>query len=221
MTVGEMRRRGPLRPVLSFALLAALVSAVLTLAGCASSSPHPTAAAGATAPGTATVAFHPYTSTGRLTVPADQVVRGQCWTTSIAAPGADAYRCFQGNKILDPCFAPAGSRAPSANGAPVELACIAAPWSRALILRVNGKLPASANADVPARPWAIQLRDGVRCVASTGTVPAVAGVNLTYHCTDGGNAALAGTSGAMVAAQYAAPGATTLRSTAVTTVWNA
>jgi hypothetical protein len=210
MTVGEKRRRGPLRTVLGFGLLAA----VLVLAGCASH-PSPAATAGATAPGTATVAVHPFTAAGHVAVPVGQVVHGQCWTTSIAAPGADAYRCFQGNKILDPCFAPAGP------GTPAELACLETPWSRALMLRVNGKLPAPSTGEVPARPWAIQLQDGLRCVASTGTVPAVAGVNLTYHCTDGGNAALAGTSGAMLAAKYAPADATALTTVTVTTVWNA
>jgi hypothetical protein len=72
-----------------------------------------------------------------------------------------------------------------------------------------------------SRPWAFQLANGVRCVASTGTVPAVAGVNLAYHCADGADAALGSVSGGRLTAQYATPGATRLAQLTVTTVWDA
>jgi hypothetical protein len=61
----------------------------------------------------------------------------------------------------------------------------------------------------------------VRCVASTGTVPAVGGVNLPYHCTDGGDAAVDQPAGTALAAQYAAPRATALTPMRVTTIWAA
>jgi hypothetical protein len=208
MTVGERGTRGSFRSVLGLVLLMALL-----LAGCASKA-KPKATAGASAPGTATIDFHPYDRSGQLAVRVADVVRGQCWTTSIAAPNARAYRCFQGNKILDPCFAPVH------RATPVQLACMQAPWSRALMLQVNGSLPAPTNG-LPSRPWALQLGNGTRCVASTGTVPEVAGVNLAYHCIDGGNAALGGPGGGMLTAQYAAAGAQTLTSMTVSTVWNA
>ena len=221
MSVGDVRRRGSHEPILRILLLV-LLPITVALAGCAASSRHgPRAAAtpsgrvGAAAPGTSTVMFHPYTADGRLAVASDGVVHGQCWTTSIAAPGATAYRCFQGNKILDPCFAPA-SRA-----VPLQLACLATPWSRALLLQVNGNLPTPDRTGAAGRPWAIQLSSGVRCVASTGTVPAVAGVNLTYHCADGGNAAISDTGGPSLTARYASAAARTLASLTVTTVWDA
>jgi hypothetical protein len=208
MSVGRAGSRGPARAVLCFALLA-LVAA---LAACASKS-KPKATPAAPAPGTTTVAFSAYTPAGALAVKVQDVVRGQCWTASIAAPAADAYRCFQGNKILDPCFAP------KHRSSPVQLACVDAPWDRAVMLQVTGRLPAPAPHSA-ARPWAIELANGVRCIASTGTVPAVGGVNLGFHCADGGDAALSGVQGSMLAARYAAAGATTLTTTGVRTIWN-
>ena len=34
------------------------------------------------------------------------VVEGSCWTGSVAALRADAWRCMVGNAIYDPCFGP-------------------------------------------------------------------------------------------------------------------
>jgi hypothetical protein len=209
MTVGERSGGGSVRSVLGLVLLSALL-----LAGCASKG-EPTATAGATAPGTATIKVQPFDRSGQLSVQVAGTVRGQCWTTSIAAPNARAYRCFQGNKILDPCFAPAHVQAP------VQLACLPDPWSRAVMLRVNGKLPVPSTGNLPTRPWAFALSNGTRCVASTGTVPEVAGTNLAYHCADGGNAALGGPDGDTLTAQYAGRADTSLTSMTVTTVWNA
>jgi hypothetical protein len=213
MDVGLTGRRGSARQILPFAVLVA--TATLILAGCASKS-QPRATAGATAAGTATVAVHVYTSSGKVAVPVTASVRGQCWTTSIAAPVPNAYRCFQGDKILDPCFAPAHS------AAPVEVICLATPWARGVRLRVSGHLPEStAGGVVASRPWAFQLHNGVRCVASTGTVPAVAGENLGYHCANGGDAAIRTDVVDVVTADYAAAGAHTLRTMTVTTMWRA
>jgi hypothetical protein len=189
-----------------------MAAVALVLAGCASKAkPHATAAAGA--PGPTNVTFRAFTSTGSLTVPIADVVRGECWTTSIAAPVAGAYRCFQGNKILDPCFAPAHP------ATPLQVACVATPWSRALMLTVTGTLPKPAAGDTTTRPWAFQLNSGVRCVASTGMVPSVRGVNLGYHCADGGNATLAADGSST--ASYATAAGTTLQTMAVTTIWRA
>jgi hypothetical protein len=212
MNVGDREARGPVHPILG--LLVPITLLLLVVSGCASKA-QPQATAAASAPGTASVTFHAFTRSGELSVPVGDVVRGQCWTTSIAAPVAGAYRCFQGDKILDPCFAPAHRTTP------VELACMADPWSRALMLQVSGALPEPGAAGTPTRPWAFQLSNSVRCVASTGTVPEVGGVNLGYHCTDGGDAALIPTGGSLVSAHYAAPGATTLTTMTVTTIWHA
>lgn len=194
-----------------------LIAAALVLAGCAAQSKKAQQPVGATVPpGTATVTFRPYTPQGKIAARVEHVARGECWTTSIAAPVPGAYRCFEGNKILDPCFAPAHVTTP------LTLACLAAPWSPAVELRVVGALPkpAAPNPD-GTRPWAFLLASGVRCVASTGTVPEVQNVNLAYSCTDGGNAALAAAPGPYLTADHAAPSAQTLQRVRVTTVWHA
>lgn len=191
----------------------------LVLTGCASHQPahHQQASthlAGAPAPpsGTVTRTFQAYDAAGNLAVKVSDVATGNCWTTSVAAPVAGAYRCFAGNQILDPCFAPPKTAAPT------QIACVANPWSDAVVLTLTSSLPKG----IPAggkRPWAIELSNGARCVSSTGTVPAIDGVNLDYHCTNGADAALADPAAATVTAQYALPPATTLQPVTVTTMW--
>jgi hypothetical protein len=198
------------RVVGCFALLC-----VVLLAGCATKRPAPAKPAGGASglPVTTIVSFHPYDRAGRLSVKVGDVGRGECWTTSIADPVAGAYRCFEGNQILDPCFAPATTTVP------IELACLAAPWSDAVKLRVSGPLPTSGPGTSTTRPWALQLKSGVRCVASTGTVPSVHGVSLGYRCADGGDAAIQSSTSDPVTADYAAPRSTTLETVSVATIW--
>lgn len=206
----------------SSALLTLLLAVLL--AGCASShgqtDHRSTSSVRHVAPSvqhrTVTKAFHAYNSVGQLAVPVAHATSGNCWTSSIAAPVAGAYRCFAGEQILDPCFAPPSVAAPS------QLACFAAPWSRAVELTLTTALPNSTPSVDGGRPWAVQLSNGARCVSSTGTVPRVAGVNLDYHCTDGGNAAIGDTSAALVGAQYAASETQSrLLTVSVTTIWRA
>jgi hypothetical protein len=193
-------------------LLLLTAGSVALLAGCAS---HHPARPGSPRPHTVTETFAAYRADGELAVHVADVATGRCWTTSIAAPGSGAYRCITGNSILDPCFAP------PTPATPVEVACMASPWSDAEVLRVTGALPTGTPGTHPARPWAVQLANGVRCVAATGTVPAVHGVNLGYHCLDGANAALGDTSAAVVTAEYADPDTQQLRPVTVQTIWRA
>jgi hypothetical protein len=141
------------------------------------------------------------------------VATGTCWTTSIAAPVAGAYRCISEDRIYDPCFAPAQLVRP------IQVACVPAPWSDAEVLRLAGGLPHSAPLPSTARPWAIQLDNGARCVAATGTVPQVNGVDLGFHCAAGRDAALVSGSAALGVAEYGAPSAAALRRVTVTTIW--
>jgi hypothetical protein len=208
----DVRRRGiggPALPVLALTVLAL----ALVVAGCASKSKPAQQAGAVTGHPIQSLAFHPYTAAGTVATKVADTGRGECWTTSIAAPGSGAFRCFMGNKILDPCFGPAKTPASA------RLACFATPWSDAVMLTVNGTLPDATGGEIPTRPWALQLEDGTRCVASTGTVPSVAGVDLGYHCDTGGNAALV-QDGAAATAQYAAPDATTVQTVNVTTLWH-
>jgi hypothetical protein len=160
--------------------------------------------------------FHAYGSDGELAVKVGDVASGSCWTTSIAAPGSSAYRCFAGNQILDPCFAPAAT---AGTAPPTDVACVNSPWSDALVLHLTSRLPEADSTGGNSRPWAFELDNGARCVASTGTVPAVRGVNLGYHCANGHDAGLIDPAGPTVTADYGDPAAQTIQQVTVTTIW--
>jgi hypothetical protein len=194
----------------SSALVSALALAAAVLAGCAS---HHQAAPPA---GTVTKTFSAYGADGDLAVHVADVGTGSCWTTSIAAPSANAYRCIAENSILDPCFAPAQPTGP------VQVACVPDPWADATVLRVTGALPDHAPpADRSRHPWAFELANGTRCVAATGTVPQINGVDLGYHCRNGANAALRADPGPEATADYAPAGSSALRTVTVSTIWRA
>lgn len=127
---------------------------------------------------------------------------------------SDAYRCLSGNAILDPCFpTPRPSR-------PVEVACIADPWSQAEVLRVTGALPKrQPNGDGGVRPWALRLGNGARCVAASGMVPQVRGVDLGYHCRNGWDAGALDTTHALATVEYGNDRTHQLRDVRVTTIW--
>lgn len=196
--------------------LVGLPALLLVLAGCAShKAAQPGQAGGASVPPhTVTKTFTAYRPDGDLAVRVADIAPGRCWTTSIAAPGAHAYRCIAGDEILDPCFAPAKPQTP------LEVACVADPWSDAEVLQLSGGLPKTQDgATGTPRPWALVLQNGVRCVAATGTVPAVHGVNLDYQCRDGWDAALINTSRPLASADYANPRTQALRPVGVATIW--
>lgn len=191
---------------------------VLVLAACASHGPAQPGGGsqpgGGAQPRTVIKTFHAYRADGGLTVQVADIAVGHCWTTSIAVPDtAGAYRCLSANQILDPCFAPAK---PSK---PLEVACIADPWSQAQVLRLTGKLPKRGPGGGGARPWALVLDNGARCVAATGMVPEIRGVNLDYHCRNGRDAGALNTNRALGTAAYADQRGQTLKRVPITTIW--
>ncbi|MBV8489370.1 MAG: hypothetical protein JO199_02480, partial [Candidatus Eremiobacteraeota bacterium] len=94
---------------------------------------------------------------------------GDCWTSSIASPRSDAFRCSAGNTIYDPCFVRdrnsvvCATDVFSSNGTQLEL---------------TKPLPAAASPG-PPRAWAMLLQSGAKCNAGTGTV--VEG--YPYYCS--------------------------------------
>ncbi len=100
---------------------------------------------------------------------AEQTVSGDCWTGSIAAPRAGAYRCMAGNAIFDPCFvgtAPNTADCPDPTADP--------DLQTGTVIQLTHALPAAATAPQPdpSRPWRFQLANGAVCGAMTGTVVA-------------------------------------------------
>ena len=178
-------------------------------AGCASRA-HRSAAAGAsiaaptTPVSTRSHAFRPAAATGMAKT------TGTCWTTSIAVPKAGAYRCLAHNAILDPCFATRPSDR--------TVSCYADPWSKPTVVRLTAGLPAGRPLH-DIHPWAVQLANGRRCVAVTGTVQIVGNIALTYSCGTGGAAGLADTITPLRLAFFRASPQADLEQVAVTDVW--
>ncbi|MGC9221540.1 MAG: hypothetical protein ACP5H2_09365 [Solirubrobacteraceae bacterium] len=103
---------------------------------------------------------------------------GYCWTASLAAQTPHAYRCFEGNMILDPCFA-SSAHAHS-------VACFISPWRPVTILTLTRRLPRTAPLPPgPQLPWAILTADGRHCVYMTGATAPVGGERINYGCTGG------------------------------------
>ena len=216
-----MTSRRPVRAA-SVAVALLLLAAGPVLAACGSGAarargdetrpPAPAHAIAATPARTVVHSFTGYRADGTPTVPSIRTVDGYCWNSSLAAVGRTAFRCFgDGGQILDPCFAPATPD-------PTSVSCVNDPWSRGTTLHLTRALPEPVP-DGAARPWAIELATGVRCVASTGVVPDVEGVNLGYHCSDGTAAAVQSVGTPLLTAVYAATDATSLRHTTVAAVW--
>ena len=114
--------------------------------------------------------------TGRETFQGNPAVAGgSCQAGSIRTSRPDAWRCG----TADPCFADPAGHEPA-------LACAVTPWSgRVVLLTVLAPLPMDLqNPFDPSTtpPWALELTDGTRCVAATGTVPVVETTPYAYTC---------------------------------------
>jgi hypothetical protein len=101
---------------------------------------------------------------------------------AMCEPGSEAignaYRCFAGNAIYDPCWA---EKAPT----PTVL-CLPYPWSRSEVsLRVRGQLGAIPSQGGPGlgEPWGVELRGGQRCLLAQGAHTEFAGHVIDYYCS--------------------------------------
>jgi len=87
-----------------------------------------------------------------------------------------AYRCFAGNFVYDPCWAERAS-------GPTVL-CVPFPWSATDIrLQVNAPLSAIPAEPGTSEPWGVELADGQRCVLFQGAHSLFAGRVIDYYCT--------------------------------------
>ncbi len=154
---------------------------VVAAAGCGSSSAKRTEAAEPTQ-------THLFSPVGPNGVAAGVRIRrtadGECWTGSGADLRPDAWRCFLGDNILDPCFSNAG-------GTSTFVLCAQDPWSSVVKLTLRKPLPQdmaneSSGDPTAKRPWSIKLADGKRCVALTGATGTIAGLGIGYGCEGGG-----------------------------------
>ena len=105
---------------------------------------------------------------------------GRCWTTSIAIPRPDAWRCMVGNEIFDPCFS-------LADGKAVECGANPAGGKAGFRLNLTEPLPkpefTAESAAIAAKSgWLVVLADGTSCNPATGTRAMVAGKMTAYYC---------------------------------------
>lgn len=115
--------------------------------------------------------------------PGRGVREGKCWTSSIAIPRPDAWRCMIGNEIVDPCFASSDKKYAVCNPNPAR----GEPGFR---LKLTEPLP---RPDVPAQSmtggynsgWLVELADGTICRPVTGRSFEVLGKSANYYCENG------------------------------------
>ena len=125
--------------------------------------------------------------TGREMFMGNPNLESDCQSGSISTQRPDAWRCI----TADPCFAPTLFSA-------TEVACSTAPWdNQVVILTLSRPLPGPEQCsatptncprqlDLDSPPWALELANGARCRAFTGTISTAAGLSLIYGCEGGG-----------------------------------
>lgn len=105
---------------------------------------------------------------------------------SSCVPGSDsvgdAYRCFSGNGIYDPCWADNGSTTTP------SVVCQRAPWDTTVeqFMVPSGLEGFTENVPIDRTfPWGVQLTDGERCVAVQGAHDNYDGKVVDYTCGSG------------------------------------
>ena len=112
-----------------------------------------------------------------------------CFAGSLETDRSDAWRCFEGNFILDPCFVDQSKKFPL-------LLCLEAPWAtEGTLLQLTQPLPSrEGDHGTPGHglPWALVLTTGQQCVLFSGATTVLGGLRLNYGCTPGKNVAVYG-----------------------------
>jgi hypothetical protein len=146
---------------------------------------------------------------------ADQVLR--------QVDGADsadqnAWRCFSGNGVYDPCFAP-----PQVSDV-TQVACFETPLSGVDMMTLTTPLSyastgVTGNTGSIAPPWFMELANGDQCGLITGAVSGAGGVTLPYGCQSG-SASTPNTTTEPWTVKYLPNGSHVISYVAVTTAWN-
>lgn len=111
---------------------------------------------------------------------ANNTRKGRCWTTSIAAPRPDAWRCMVGNEIFDPCFEVSGKKSVVCNPDPAS-------GYDGFGLKLTEPLPkpeftAEVAAIAARNGWLVELADGTLCRPATGARGVLEGKMITHYC---------------------------------------
>jgi hypothetical protein len=133
------------------------------------------------APKTTVVVFRPWANGGlRSGFVISERSQGSCFTRSLSTDRPDAWRCFEGNGILDPCFA----QSPQSTA----VACAESPFSKTVVLLSlkkplsDGENPWTKMLQPKRMPWGLRLTSGDTCVFATGATDVVAGERMNYAC---------------------------------------
>jgi hypothetical protein len=149
----------------------------------ATATPSSSIAARPSNPATQYVLYEPWSASGpglASGIQASSTLRGgNCYDESAASNRADAYRCYVGHYIFDPCF----SNPNPGLGRP-ELACPGLDADSVTIVKSAKalRIPASP-APGPPRVWLIILANGMQCNFADGATSSVAGMRLNYVCS--------------------------------------
>lgn len=121
--------------------------------------------------------FRAFTSTGAPRIHT-RWKSGYCYTGSLSAGRDDAWRCFVGNYIYDPCFSSAVARG--------VVVCPNLQVNGGIEIRLTRRLPQGmANPAPPSlheQPWNIELTSGRHCAFSSGASNVAQGRRLNYFC---------------------------------------
>jgi hypothetical protein len=175
VTVSVMVRRLTHSLVLALALVAAgsMALAEASVPSIGSSAP----AVASSVPPTLVQHVRPVDSKGNLSASyrSTHSRSGAKCNAGSEAIGSDAYRCFAGNGVYDPCWV-------SSNLSYVY--CLSAAWSfNVEQLKVTkGYTNTGLTSHVSKIPWGLQLSNGVHCGLVEGATSMVKGKPVSYLC---------------------------------------
>jgi hypothetical protein len=138
--------------------------------------------------GTSVTVYQAFTSQGFVRLHTHSR-SGDCPSGSEATPRRDAWRCFSGNLVLDPCFSSTHDHG--------IVVCPEAPWlKQAIEIHLTKPLVHKyGNHSAPSQslqPWALELYDGRRCLFADGASNVVENQRLNYFCGSGSQEGLWG-----------------------------
>ena len=164
----KLRRAGRL----PFTVVFGVIVLVTAFGGFASGSATPL---GTDSSRTVTVQVRPVNAQGKL-VTGYRVVKASsgasCSQESFFV--SEAWRCFAGSAILDPCWAESGGA--------LRVVCQGAPWEKT-VWRLNLSEPLAKVRPLKAPPaWGMELATGNRCSFAEGATDVIHGLRLNYAC---------------------------------------
>jgi len=117
------------------------------------------------------IVFHPQ-------LPSGPAAEGSCSVVAKTFEDTNAWRCFKGDEIYDPCF--------SIRDNPGAVICDADPASgkAGFLVKLKDALPKHDAIDeaMAKRPWIMKLADGVICRPMDGAVGTIAGIEAGWDC---------------------------------------